>query len=249
MEDPESGAVLPRRSLINSFGAGGSYANLIIEEYNEKAYANPEGLTQNFLPWHDILPFIFSANAASSLFDYLKKMTLFLENNHSIPIEDVSFSLLKLNHNLDHRAALLARSREECIEKIAVLERSRESNGDMDIYMSYGRVQHEHGDGGTKPLSTDSEKNKVSELIQSWVGGQHIDFMNFYNNTKVTCVDIPKYAFKHGVEHNDSIRPGKYAEKARGRSYRGILEKLFNNEISREEALASIEKRISIEVK
>ncbi|MCI4130228.1 hypothetical protein, partial [Bacillus haynesii] len=73
LNDPETGKQLPRRSMINSFGAGGAYANLIIEEYIETA---PE---RQIASRQQEFTAVFSAKTKWSLLSYLENMQLFLE--------------------------------------------------------------------------------------------------------------------------------------------------------------------------
>src|SRR4029078_8164867 len=64
--DPDSGMALPRRAMINSFGAGGAYANLVVEEEAVDPEAGEQA--KSFVREH---LFIFSAKTKGSLKRYL----------------------------------------------------------------------------------------------------------------------------------------------------------------------------------
>src|SRR5690606_28343 len=90
--DPVSGEHLPRRSVINSFGAGGAYVTLIMEAYAKAAKMLSADTTDELL-------FIFSAKTKWSLWKYLEEMQAFLRHKLASPLNDFSSHLMKINHN------------------------------------------------------------------------------------------------------------------------------------------------------
>ncbi len=100
---------IPRCSMINSFGAGGAYANLIIEEYVQ--------IQQTFMPSRKWL-FVFSAKTEWSLQKYFEKLIAFLETNPNLPIGDVARSLYQTYHDFEKKRAFTASSRKELLQKL-----------------------------------------------------------------------------------------------------------------------------------
>jgi acyl transferase domain-containing protein len=111
--DPRTGQSAPRRSLINSFGAGGSYASLVVEEApalvtTHDSFLEPAALV-----------FAFSAHTASSLSGYTHALREFLKRNAAVSLLDVSHSLWRRNPGLEHRVAIVASSRDELLAQLA----------------------------------------------------------------------------------------------------------------------------------
>ncbi len=131
LNDSETGKQLPRRSMINSFGAGGAYANLIIEEYIETA---PE---RQIASRQQEFTAVFSAKTKWSLLSYLENMQLFLEKEAALDIEPIVQALHRINHNLERRAAFTVTSTQELIEKLKMFRTSKESSLQQGIYTSF----------------------------------------------------------------------------------------------------------------
>ncbi|MFC0711826.1 SDR family NAD(P)-dependent oxidoreductase [Azorhizophilus paspali] len=107
------GTCQPRRCLINSFGAGGSYASLVVEEHLER---RPQLRRQG---GEQLL--IFSAASRHSLLAYLEKFQAFIATNPSLELEDLAYSLAQREHRLAHRAALVADNIEQTLARLRLL--------------------------------------------------------------------------------------------------------------------------------
>ncbi|AZJ44587.1 beta-ketoacyl synthase N-terminal-like domain-containing protein [Bacillus velezensis] len=112
MRDAETGDIIPRRSMINSFGAGGAYANLIVEEYispnsNQARHGDEEYI------------FPVSAKTKWSFEAYLDRLAAFLEKTPSLHPAAIASALQKRTHHSEYRAAFTAASVQELLEKLA----------------------------------------------------------------------------------------------------------------------------------
>ncbi|MCP6681309.1 beta-ketoacyl synthase N-terminal-like domain-containing protein [Bacillus nakamurai] len=112
LKDSETGDTLPRRSMINSFGAGGAYANLIVEEYisPDCAYGADIGPEEYLIP--------VSAKTKWSLEAFLDKLLVFLEKTPSHHLAGIASALQKRTHHTEYRAAFTAASVQELVKKL-----------------------------------------------------------------------------------------------------------------------------------
>jgi hypothetical protein len=175
--------------MINSFGAGGSYANLVVEEFA------PEILVRHTIGTvSGEFIYIFSAKTEWSLSRYLGKMRDFLAGNPSIDAGGLAHSLLRTNHALKHRVAIIARSVEELAGKIDLLIEARASFPGDDIYLS--RDTHPAEPPDISDIPENQEIQDLRLLARHWAAGRVDDF-RLYADTKNDFIRLPKYAFDH----------------------------------------------------
>ncbi|WP_445429502.1 beta-ketoacyl synthase N-terminal-like domain-containing protein [Bacillus atrophaeus] len=210
LKDPETGKTLPRRSMINSFGAGGAYANLIVEEYigaapEKKATSHQ----QEYLA-------VFSAKTKWSLLSYLEKMRVYLEKNVSADIGPVVRSLHRINHHLEHRTAFTVSSVQELIEKLKIFQKSKESSIYEGIYTSFDLQP-----GAVLP---DLETKDTRKLAQKWAAGAAIQFDQMDQGSGSDWIDLPHYAFDHQAAFyfDEPIQYGRNADVACKEKYHAV---------------------------
>ncbi|PTU27759.1 polyketide synthase [Bacillus subtilis] len=189
LNDPGTGKQLPRRSMINSFGAGGAYANLIIEEYIETASEKKHRASrqQEFTA-------VFSAKTKWSLLSYLENMELFLGKEASMDIEPVVQALHRINHNLEHRAAFTVTSTQELIEKLRMFRTSEKSSLQQGIYTSFD----------LQPCAESATNDREISAAEQWVQGGSIAFQEA---TGTDWVHLPHYAFDHNTSVHFDVTP------------------------------------------
>ncbi|CAM2011293.1 non-ribosomal peptide synthetase [Acanthopleuribacter pedis] len=98
--DPQTGQTLPRRAMINSFGAGGSYNNLVIEEYQPKPVM--------LHPAQRARLFLFSAATEAGLAAWLDRFSDFLAIRPEIDAAALAAALAQRDHGHPHRLAVVA---------------------------------------------------------------------------------------------------------------------------------------------
>ncbi|MDC8758420.1 SDR family NAD(P)-dependent oxidoreductase [Janthinobacterium fluminis] len=106
------GQGLPRRALINSFGAGGTYVSAVIEEF-VAAPAQPEGDVAA-----EAQLFVFSARSAERLQAVLGQALLRLEGGGSVVLRDLAYTLQAGREPMDCRLAVVATTRQELIGQL-----------------------------------------------------------------------------------------------------------------------------------
>ncbi|AOY76260.1 SDR family NAD(P)-dependent oxidoreductase [Clostridium formicaceticum] len=230
--DTQTGKSLPRRSMINSFGAGGSYANIIVEEFIGETPIKKlsNSYSEEFLV-------VFSAKTEWSLSKYLAKMQAFLHQNSSVNIDDVALSLQKINHNLEYRAAIIASSVAELLEKLDLLQKTRRTLLDSSIYISLDKESNLNSLDASM-IQQVLEKKDLRQLAQYWVVGATIDFKQFYEESKGVWIDLPKYAFDHNIEFafnkdNSIVNTGIIQDN--NDFYLDLTEKISKGELSEEQ--------------
>lgn len=166
-----------RRACINSNGAGGSNANIIVEEFKmrrEKTIGDNEEVI------------VLSANNKESLKEYAEVLKDFLVNESSDKsLGDVAFTLQTGRKAMEYRAAFTASSLNECIDK---LKRIADSDN-KEIFYGYAA---EPGD-----ICHDINGSTFDELAEKWVNGAVIDWDQLDSNADHGRIPLPTYRFKH----------------------------------------------------
>ncbi|BBB93441.1 MAG TPA: SDR family NAD(P)-dependent oxidoreductase [Methylomusa anaerophila] len=225
LSDPRTGGKLPRRSLINSFGAGGAYANLIVEEFMAETPATGASISspQEYL-------IIFSARTEWSLMKYTEKLQEFLRKNSAVAIADIAQKLQKVNHNLEHRVAIIASSGRDLSEKLSILQKSGASLTDAGIYLS-ASMNFAADDAEALVIQQALAKQELRQLAQYWAAGAVIDFRRLNENTGTPGIDLPKYAFEHNIKFDFN----KEAVNFDAEFFQILLDRIAKGELSEDE--------------
>jgi 3-oxoacyl-(acyl-carrier-protein) synthase/acyl carrier protein len=100
----------PRRALINSFGAGGANASLVVEEYVRPAVDQE---SQEETPAPELV--VLSAKTPEALSRGASRLQRFVQSRPSLRLRDVAFTL-QSREEMACRLALLVRTRAELVE-------------------------------------------------------------------------------------------------------------------------------------
>jgi polyketide synthase PksN len=235
--DPRTGKPLPRRSMINSFGAGGAYANLIVEEFRTET---PQKVRNIGSARERLL--IFSAKTKWSLLQYLAKTRDFLLKNPTVDLADLARSLQRRNHDLEHKAAIIAVSLRELVEKLNIIQQSSANLTESGIYTG----SEPRADSDIVPASTLRrlwESKDWRELAKHWVGGVPIDFRRMSDDSGASVIELPKYAFDHQMRFDFNHIYQKTNDEIANEDpafYQTLLAKVAQGECSEEEFIAAI---------
>jgi acyl transferase domain-containing protein len=204
--------------MINSFGAGGSYTNLIVEEYVPAASA-PQSASA---PPRDRL-FLFAAASESGLAGYLKCVHDFLDTHPMADPGAVAAALWRRDHRLTHRVGIVASSLPDLAQKLARLGVGPRTLPESDIYASHDAVAV----ADVPNIREDLELPELSRLATCWAAGESLDLAPLYHDARP--IKLPAYAFDHGIvfQHRSVDPDMDY--------YLDLAEKITNGELSEDQ--------------
>lgn len=180
----ESIVDIPRRAIINSFGSGGVYSSLILEEYsnNLNECCNEDILCSEYL-------FVFSAKTQSALNNILKQWLIYLETKQDIDLKRISYILQTRRTEFKVRFASIADSSEQLMLNI----QKYLSNTDV-IYNFSSKIQKENYSNA----NGDSVENMkgLTSIAKRWVFGQEVNWNILYKSYEsVQEFNLPTYQF------------------------------------------------------
>ncbi|WP_188068931.1 SDR family NAD(P)-dependent oxidoreductase [Brevibacillus brevis] len=187
----------PRIAGISSFGAGGSNAHVIIEEYI------PEEQKQSSLKITPQNPaiFVLSAKNAERLYEIVQQLLAFIQE-HSLSDEhlaDMAYTLQVGRVAMEERIAVLAGSMKELQQKLTAYVKGQEHIADLyrgqvnrnqemlDILTSDDELE--------ETIARWMERGKYSKLLDLWVKGLSIDWNKLYQEEQPGRISLPTYPF------------------------------------------------------
>ncbi|UXY16151.1 SDR family NAD(P)-dependent oxidoreductase [Chitiniphilus purpureus] len=184
------GRTLPRIAGISSFGAGGSNAHLIVEEYTPPQAA-PAGPQEAML-----IP--LSARTAPQLAQKAAELAAFLADHPDLSLAAVAYTLQLGREAMDCRLALVAQTLDGLTRQLQAWARGERELDDC----FHG--QADAGDG-VSLLSQDEdmqeaigkwiERRKLSRLAELWVRGLALDWQRLHAGRPGLLVSLPAYPF------------------------------------------------------
>lgn len=166
---------VPLRIGINSFGAGGVYGHLILEEYKQK---NEHNVLQEKNKYQNI--FVFSAKTLNALQESVLEWIAYLERNNEI--------------EMDYLAAILQMSREPMKRRVAVIADTKEQliialKNYVEEDVKGNLLLNENG------LSLEAENYQTAV---NWTNGEAVSWDEAYlSKVPRTISMLPLYPFAH----------------------------------------------------
>ena len=112
----------PRRAGVSSFGIGGTNAHMIVEEAPQ--VVKTKGLYKRRFNSPPTLPFLMSAYTKAALRQQVEKLEKWMDDDafptDKISLEDLAFSLATSRTQFRKRLVVLARDREDLVQKMRV---------------------------------------------------------------------------------------------------------------------------------
>jgi acyl transferase domain-containing protein len=191
--DPGTGAPLPRRAMITSFGAGGSYASMVVEEC--ALVASPgEGVQ----PRHEDCLFLFSAQVPGSLHGQLQDMLDYLRTEPPATAKALATALSLRNHDLPCRLAIVARTVDALAARLAGVLAGSAGVAQEGVFSA---VLDPFGPSEVTPerLRQTVDHNDLIGLAHCWVAGEPLEAVNPYRSDPAVWLPLPRYSFDHSV--------------------------------------------------
>ncbi len=192
------GGSVPRRALINSIGAGGASAAIVIEEYVPEP-ARTQDATAADGGWHLA---VFSARTTPQLRAVVHQLLEYLEREQRRSLRDVIYTLQAGREAMDCRLAMIVASRDELLRgmrayldagirdtRISIPMWACEIDGDPT-------VDEFRSDRGGEVLARRSlEETELTRLARHWVGGGTVAWAALHAVACPRKVLLPTYPF------------------------------------------------------
>jgi amino acid adenylation domain-containing protein len=191
---PASDEAKPRCALINSFGAGGSNASIVIEEYVDKRAPLRNS------PHRRPLVFVFSARDAERLRVVVAQYTTWLERESDVDLADLAYTLQSGREALAARLALVASGREELIAALeAHITGDKQYRGvlltnDLSAEESPIKALSE-GSNGEAVIRLLLKARDLEKVALLWTQGVRIDWSQLQDGERRLLPDLPTYPF------------------------------------------------------
>ncbi|ATQ76808.1 hypothetical protein CR152_21515 [Massilia violaceinigra] len=191
-DQPEvDGKRVPRIAGISSFGAGGSNAHLIIEEYAAvKAVAAQQGR----------VVIVLSARTQTQLKRKASDLLDFIERQDNVPdLDAMAYTLQVGREVMDMRLAVVVDSVAQLAEKLAAF--GRDEDGIDQFYLGQADKEKDsmsvlsQDDDMMETIAKWIARRKLPKLAELWVNSLEIDWRQLHTGHKPVLISLPAYPF------------------------------------------------------
>lgn len=241
----------PRRAAVSSFGAGGSNAHVVIEEYS------PPEQAQLRLSDNPAIPtiIVLSAKSPEQLIMQAKQLLHALEAQRlsDADLRNIAYTLQVGREAMEERVAMIVASIAELTEKLKWFAEGRDDIEDLyrgQVRRNKDTVGVFAADEDLRPVvDTWINKGKYAKLLDLWVKGLIFDWNKLYGASKPYRISLPTYPFARERYWVSDADDSQFAENLsvlqpnnnsmlHGKSavtddfYRDILQKVSTGELS-----------------
>ena len=191
-EDSGESHLHPRRAGLSSFGATGSNAHVIVEEYVPSSSSNQSVLNAPYIV-------LLSAKDEQRLLEYCSKLLNYLDSQSEPNLADIAYTLQVGRQAMEERLALLVDNLSDLIEKLeSFVGRNGEVTGIYRGHASSSRTEMTNlleDEDMSQVVSTWIKKGKYGKLLEFWVKGLDIDWLQLYGELRPARISLPTYPF------------------------------------------------------
>ena len=221
IQDGKNGAMKshPRRAAISSFGAGGSNAHLIVEEYIAKEADAPQAQLQTQLqaqPFSsETIPLdqliLLSARNNKELAEICHRLSDYLLSNPGADLSRIAYTLQMGRTFMDSRLALIVNGSETLVQALSKLAspKALKALGIRGIAQEFpckaylGNLLDDYsevkalfaGKSGDAMLSLLIEQGELNEIGYYWTRGIKIPFTTMRQEVPHSVINLPTYPF------------------------------------------------------
>ena len=181
----ESSPGHPRRALINSFGAGGVNACVILEGNT----TSPSALDER----REAGPYLFvlSAKNEDRLREYADRLLIRLRDEPSIDLASLCYTLQVGREAMDERLAIVVSEMNELGAWLSDWSKRGSSANVCRGSLSSGRSSR----SSSKPVKAVVGSKCLIDLASMWVAGEEVDWDTLYLGNKPPRIGLPTYPF------------------------------------------------------
>ncbi|MEU6439346.1 beta-ketoacyl synthase N-terminal-like domain-containing protein [Streptomyces sp. NPDC047046] len=177
------GTPRPRRAGISSFGAGGTIAHVVLEEFPAPVPASQEPDT---VATPRLL--VLSAHDEQRLRESASRLSTWLRRPDRAPLTDIAWTLQTGREPLRERLALLATDAAEAATRLAEFASGRDTEGAV-------RGRAPHGGRSQGRLLPDGPAPDLGALAGHWATGGPVDWARLYPGAVPRVTTLPTYPF------------------------------------------------------
>jgi polyketide synthase PksJ len=188
----ESSGTSARRALISAFGASGSNASLVVEEY----VAADHGEVPEDVPLEKAVAIVLSARDLDRLVELANRLLTSIRQRcfSEAQLPGIAYTLQVGREPMDERLALVVRSLGELEQKLAAFLADPASAQGVHrgkASRKAAAASRLSGAGGV----TGGADDRLAELLARWVEGASVDWKQLYGVRKPKRVHLPGYPF------------------------------------------------------
>jgi acyl transferase domain-containing protein/acyl carrier protein len=187
----------PRRALVNSFGAGGAYVSLVLEDYGS---ATQEHVASSNDGASHLVP--LSAKTAERLKVSAQQLLQYLEKNPSVSLENLAYTLQTGRDAMTSRLAIIAANTVDLITSLRAyvaddVDFSKSmapiyAAGEADQWGSFRQIFDSDVDILTQKYI---KERSFEKLALCWVNGVEVEWEKLYEGAPVATLSLPTYPF------------------------------------------------------
>ncbi len=180
----------PRRIGIDSFGAGGSNAHVVLEEWLGNSAAET-------LPEPAVLVLPMSARKDSALREMAGRLTDWLDAHPHAALAELCFTYQVGRASLPQRLCVVFSGRDELLRALSAHARGEEPRGAGIVAgRAHSNADVEPVDGDLRALA----RSEAEQLARRWCAGAALDWSSGYPGGLPGVVQAPQYPFER-VRH------------------------------------------------
>ena len=182
----ESSPGNPRRALMNSFGAGGVNACIVIEEYEKSAVVQEQKEEGPYLV-------VLSAKNKESLREYVNRMLAHVGREKHINLANLAYTLQVGREPMPERLAMVVSDRSELMTCLKDFRQQKQSDS---LYQGNAESRRRGNTAAEKEeLQNILEKCDLVRLGQMWIAGVEVDWEDLYHQNTPSRIPLPTSPF------------------------------------------------------
>ena len=191
----------PRRAILNSFGAGGTNACLLIEEYLPPARKSHEDSNSGNRPQVIIL----SAKNPDRLAAMVRQMLEHIKKHPEISLANLAYTLQLGREAMNSRLAMVVNSHEELVKGLDAYLSDFEGRGGVEASIPLFAADTTDqsvlkklttGKAGEMLVQALFAENNLEKLALFWTQGGKISWASLHEGREVCLIPLPTYPFE-----------------------------------------------------